>query len=77
MKPVQIMMDEALLRRLDADDEVRRSGRSAVLRRAAADYLRRSRSRRIAEAYRHAYGKDAGLGDEFTGWEREGSWPEK
>ena len=77
MKPVQILMDEALLRRLDADDEVRLRGRSAVLRRAASEYLRRSRSRRIAEAYRRAYGKDAGLGDEFAGWEREGSWPEK
>lgn len=70
-------MDEALLRRLDADEEVRKSGRSAVLRRAASEYLRRSRSKRIAEAYQHAYGKDAALGDEFTGWEREGSWPEK
>ena len=70
-------MDEALLRRLDADAEVRLRGRSAVLRRAASEYLRRSRSRRIAEAYRRAYGKDAGLGDEFAGWEREGSWPEK
>jgi hypothetical protein len=77
MKPVQVMMDEGLLRRLDADEEVRRSGRSAVLRRATAEYLRRSRSRRIAEAYRRAYRKDGGLGDEFAGWEREGSWPEK
>jgi metal-responsive CopG/Arc/MetJ family transcriptional regulator len=77
MKPVQILMDEALLRRLDADDEVRIRGRSAVLRRAASEYLRRSRSKRIAEAYRRAYGKDAGLGNEFAGWEREGSWPEK
>ena len=77
MKPVQVLMDEALLRLLDADDEVRLRGRSAVLRRAASEYLRRSRSRRIAEAYRRAYGKDAGLGHEFAGWEREGSWPEK
>jgi len=69
-------MDEALLRRLDADEEVRKRGRSAVLRRAAAEYLRRSRSRRIAEAYRRAYGTKGGLGDEFAGWEREGSWPE-
>jgi metal-responsive CopG/Arc/MetJ family transcriptional regulator len=77
MKPVQILMDEALLRRLDADDEVRLRGRSAVLRRAASEYLRRSRSRRIGKAYRRAYEKEAGLGDEFAGWEREGSWPEK
>jgi len=77
MKPIQVMIDETLLRRLDADEEVQKRGRSAVLRRAAAEYLRRSRSRRLAEAYRRAYGKDGGLGEEFTGWESEGSWPEK
>jgi hypothetical protein len=71
------MMDETLLRRLDADEEVRTRGRSAVLRRAAAEYLRRSSSRRIAEGYRRAYGKGAGLGEEFTGWESEASWPGK
>jgi metal-responsive CopG/Arc/MetJ family transcriptional regulator len=77
MKPIQIMMDEKLLRRLDRDAEVRRAGRSAVLRRAASEYLRRSSARRIAEAYRQAYGAGSGLGTEFAGWEDEGSWPEK
>lgn len=77
MKPIQIMMDEELLRRLDADEEVRRKGRSAVLRRAAAEHLRRSRRKRIAEAYRSAYSGGKGLGEEFAGWENESSWPEK
>jgi metal-responsive CopG/Arc/MetJ family transcriptional regulator len=71
------MFDEALLRRLDADAEVRKAGRSAVLRRATAEYLRRSRLKRIAEAYRSAYKDSTGLGDEFSGWEDEGSWPGK
>lgn len=77
MKPIQVMFDEALLKRLDADAEVRKVGRSAVLRRATAEYLRRSRARRISEAYRRAYSAAGGLGDEFAGWEDEGSWPEK
>ena len=71
------MFDETLLKRLDADAEVRKMGRSAVLRRAAAEYLRRSRRKRIAKAYRTAYGVAKGLGDEFSGWENEGLWPEK
>jgi metal-responsive CopG/Arc/MetJ family transcriptional regulator len=75
MKVVQVVLDEKLLRRLDADEEVRRFGRSAVIRRAAAEYLRRSRARRIAQAYRMAYAGDEGLGEEFAGWENEGSWP--
>ncbi|HEX9689508.1 MAG TPA: ribbon-helix-helix protein, CopG family [Thermoanaerobaculia bacterium] len=75
MKPIQVLMDEPLLRRLDADEEVRKRGRSAVLRRAAAEYLRRSSSKRIAETYRLAYGDHEGLGEEFARWEDEGSWP--
>ncbi|HXY39719.1 MAG TPA: ribbon-helix-helix protein, CopG family [Vicinamibacteria bacterium] len=77
MKPIQLLIDEPLLRRLDADPEVKRVGRSAVLRRAASEYLRRSRSKRITESYRRAYGGNTGLGHEWTGWENEGSWPER
>jgi metal-responsive CopG/Arc/MetJ family transcriptional regulator len=76
MKAVQVLFDEPLLRRLDADEEVRQHGRSAVLRRAAAQYLRERRARATSEAYRRAYARDAGLGEEFRGWEDEGSWPE-
>ena len=77
MKAVQVLFDEPLLRRLDADDEVRELGRSAVLRRAAAEYLRRRRAKRVSEMYRKAYSKADGLGDEFAGWESQGAWPEK
>jgi hypothetical protein len=76
MKPIQLMIDEPLLARLDAHEDVRRFGRSAVLRRAAAEYLRRHRARATAEAYRRAYGKRRGLGDEYRGWPEEGAWPE-
>jgi metal-responsive CopG/Arc/MetJ family transcriptional regulator len=76
MKPIQVTFDEELLARLDSDPEVRQHGRSEVLRRATAAYLRRSRAKRIAEAYRRAYGGAAGLGAEFAGWESEGAWPE-
>ena len=71
------MFDETLLRRLDADEEVRRTGRSAVLRRAAAEYLRRRRVRQTADAYRRAYGtaREA-LDRDLQGWPGEGAWPE-
>lgn len=77
MKSVQITLDEALLARLDADPEVQRDGRSAVLRRAADEYLRRQRKRVIARQYARAYGAAQGLGGEFAGWEDEGAWPER
>ncbi len=77
MKAVQVLFDEPLLRRLDADEEVRELGRSAVLRRAAAEYLRKRRAKRVSESYRRAYSRGGGLGQEFSGWERQGTWPEK
>jgi metal-responsive CopG/Arc/MetJ family transcriptional regulator len=77
MKPVQVMLDEGLLRALDRDEEVRRDGRSAVLRRAAAEYLRKKRRRAITEAYRRAYAGRDPLASDFAGWENEGSWPEE
>jgi metal-responsive CopG/Arc/MetJ family transcriptional regulator len=77
MKAIQVTLDEALLARLDADEEVQRDGRSAVLRRAADEYLRRRRKRTIAEQYARAYGANPNLGAEFSGWEDEGAWPER
>jgi hypothetical protein len=77
MKAIQVTLDEALLERLDRDEEVKRDGRSAVLRRAADLYLRRRRARTITSAYRRAYGGDAPMADEFGGWEGEGEWPDE
>ncbi len=75
MKPIQITFDEALLEELDATDEVRQDGRSAVLRRAVTEYLRRKRRHSVSERYRKAYAPDGALGNEFAGWEDEGQWP--
>lgn len=51
-------------------------GRSAVLRRAAAEYLQKQRARTTAGRYRRAYGKRESLGEEFRGWEDESVWPD-
>jgi metal-responsive CopG/Arc/MetJ family transcriptional regulator len=77
MKPVQVMLDEELLRELDETLEVKQEGRSAVLRRAIAEYLERRRRQVIRDGYRRAYGGGEGLGEEFEGWENEGVWPEE
>jgi len=77
MKAIQISFDEKLLERLDATDEVRRDGRSAVLRRATLEYLKKKRRHTIAERYKRAYGSDTGLRDELAGWEDQGSWPDE
>lgn len=75
MKAVQVMLDERLLRELDDTDEVRRDGRSAVLRRVLRSYLDRRRRDGIAERYAEAYGQGSDLGAEWDGWEEQGVWP--
>lgn len=77
MKAIQVMLDERLLERLDATQEVKNDGRSAVLRRAVEEYLRRRARASVASQYRKAYGKGRGLGKEFAGWEEQGAWPEE
>jgi metal-responsive CopG/Arc/MetJ family transcriptional regulator len=77
MIPIQITIDSDLLADLDATEEVQREGRSAVLRRALSEYLERRRRNEVRERYNQAYGSGAGLGNEYEGWEKQGSWPEE
>lgn len=77
MKPVQVVMDEKLLARLDAQEEVRREGRSAVMRLAVEAWLEAKRKDAVSSAYRQAYGEGDVAVAELAGWETEGSWPEE
>ena len=76
MKAIQVTFDEELLRLLDADPDVQTKGRSAVLRRAAALYLKGREEERIRAAYQRAYEADGGADPELQGWEDEAAWPE-
>lgn len=77
MKPVQIVLDEELLAGLDRDEEVRRSGRSKVVRGLVAAYLESRREARLDAQYRQGYGNALRLSEELDGWDEEGSWPGK
>lgn len=74
MKAIQFTIDEELLRRIDRLPEVRKHGRSAFLRRAAEESLRRRRQRDIREAYRRGYGaqpvtdEELGLPPDARAW---------
>lgn len=76
MKPIQVMFDEALLRRLAQSPEVKERGRSEVVRRAVDAYLRMRDRERIADQYRRAYASTAQVEQELSGWTDEGVWPE-
>ena len=77
MKAIQISIEESLLERLDRHSEVKKRGRSAVLRQAASEFLARSADAEIANQYRAGYADRDGLGDEFNGWPGEGEWPDE
>lgn len=78
MKAIQIMMDEELLKELDQDSEVRRVGRSAVVRKITSEYIERRKRNQIANQYKRAYesNKDA-VEEEFHEWADEGIWPDE
>ena len=76
MKAIQVTIDEQLLQALDGDAEVKRIGRSAVLRKAAKEYLRRNVAARIREQYKRAYGATGGRVPELEGWIGVGVWPD-
>jgi len=75
MKPVQVMFDEDILRRLSESVEVRERGRSEVVRRAVDLYLRQRENEAIANRYAHAYAATNQLEDELDGWTEESAWP--
>ena len=77
MKAVQVTLDESLLAELDETADVARHGRSAVIRRAIAEYLSRRRNMEIRERYEAAYGEGGDLGPDFAGWEEQGAWPDE
>lgn len=77
MKAIQVTFDETLLARLDRHPMVRERGRSAVLREAAADFLKRQQTEEIDRSYREGYGAGAGPDCELEGWTAQGVWPEE
>ena len=61
MRPIQVTMDEGLLRALDVNPRVREFGRSAVFRELVREYRRRERHRRMDEHYARVYGGSDGV----------------
>jgi metal-responsive CopG/Arc/MetJ family transcriptional regulator len=59
-KAVQVSIDLDLLRRIDADPETRKRGRSAFIRSAVSSYLGAKQRRKIDAAIAAAYASAAG-----------------
>jgi metal-responsive CopG/Arc/MetJ family transcriptional regulator len=76
MQAIKIDIDETLLAQLDADDLVRREGRSALVNRALQAYLQQNLATDISRRYRQAYADTASVDEELDGWTEEGVWPD-
>ena len=75
-RTVQISIDEALLKEIDARKDTRRIGRSAFIRRALQVYLELERRRDIDSAYARACGGKADeIFGEFADLMGEQVWP--
>ena len=77
MKTIQITIDDDLLAEFDADEQVKRRGRSAVLRQVATEYIRQRKRKAITEQYQKAYGNAESPSSELACWEDEGVWPDE
>jgi len=77
MKAIQFTLDEALLRRVDADPEVKARGRSAFLRNAINQYLGARRERSIRDTYRRGYRARPVRMGEFDTSDESLAWPDE
>jgi len=75
METVQIVIDRDLLRAADQAARRTKRNRSALIRDALREHLRRLRVREAEERDRAGYGKQSPQGKESLTWEAEAVWP--
>jgi metal-responsive CopG/Arc/MetJ family transcriptional regulator len=75
METVQIVLDKSLLRAADKAARLKRQNRSALVRDALREHLRRLEVAAQEEREAEAYEEQPQSLDEVRLWEREASWP--
>jgi metal-responsive CopG/Arc/MetJ family transcriptional regulator len=77
MRIVQIVLDNKLLHAADQAAKRTRRNRSALVREALREYLRRLELRASEARDRQGYSRQSPAGAEARGWESEATWPEE
>jgi metal-responsive CopG/Arc/MetJ family transcriptional regulator len=75
METVQIVLDKSLLRAADRAARLRKQNRSALVREALREHLRRLAIAAQEEHDRQGYARQPQPPDEPIDWEREAAWP--
>lgn len=68
-------MDDELLREVDREAKRTRTKRSALIREAIREHLKRRRLRELEERHREGYQRQPPV--EFEAWDRVTAWPEE
>jgi metal-responsive CopG/Arc/MetJ family transcriptional regulator len=77
MEIVQIVLDKKLLHAADQAAKRTRRNRSALVRDALREYLRRLELRVSEARDRQGYSRQSESDAEARGWESEATWPEE
>src|SRR2546427_9865321 len=77
MQIVQIVLDKKLLHAADQAAKRTRRNRSALVRDALREHLRRLELRASEERDRQGYSRQSQADAEARGWESEATWPEE
>lgn len=75
METVQIVLDKKLLRAADLAARRTKRNRSALVRDALREHLRRLAVRELEERDREGYARPSHKADESSVWEAEAAWP--
>jgi metal-responsive CopG/Arc/MetJ family transcriptional regulator len=77
MRIVQIVLDKKLLQAADQAAKRTRRNRSALVREALREYLRRLELRASEVSDRQGYSRQSPADAEARAWESEATWPEE
>ncbi len=77
METIQVVLDSKLLRATNGAARRARVNRSALIREAIRDYLRRIEIREMEKREQESYLRHPDSTAEVEAWEREAVWPEK
>jgi metal-responsive CopG/Arc/MetJ family transcriptional regulator len=75
METIRVVLDSQLLRAADRAARRAKLNRSALIRAALRDHLRRLEIRELEERDRRGYAKRPQEGFGMSGWESEAAWP--
>jgi predicted transcriptional regulator len=77
MQTIQIVLDEKLLKAADRAARRTKRNRSALMRDALREHLRRLEVRSMEERDREGYAREPQMPEEAPLWESEATWPDE